>query len=267
MVRRMTVMLVAVGAVVAMSSSAHAVFNDDFEGYGSAGTDISQHNLGSSPWRSMGYESYGQTNNNYTAGEIAQDAGTNGTLVLDLLKSQRWGAPKAHLPANAQFSAGHVHYDMYDNGGASRAWFATATDGNAFSAGSGIHVVNLSYTSGTEIYERAPAGNVFTEISSGNRNSTALATGTWQSHRVDFDFNGGVGGNGEWQLYVDDVLALSGAMTTDGTSAGRTLQRIGWDIASGTGPLLDNISVQPIPEPASAMLVLGGLACMLRRRK
>jgi len=58
MTRTMTGMLIV---VLAMASSAHAAFNEDFEGYGPAGTDISPRNLASSPWRSMGWESYGQT--------------------------------------------------------------------------------------------------------------------------------------------------------------------------------------------------------------
>lgn len=261
MTRTMTGMLIV---VLAMASSAHAVFNEDFEGYGPAGTDISNRNHGSSDWISMGFEAYGETANSYTAGEIAQDTGTNGTLVSDLINSARWGSPKLNLPSNAQFSSGSVSYDMYDNSGATRAWFATATDGNAFSAGSGIHVVNLSYTSGVNIFERNPGGNVFDVGSGGNKNEAAIQTATWQTHRVEFDFEGGVNGNGEWQLFVDNVEVLSGAMTTDSSSSGRTLQRIGWDTASGTGPLLDNIRI--VPEPATCMLFAGGLLCLLRRR-
>ena len=249
-------------AVLAITSSAQAIFEEDFESY-SVGEDVAKNGSG---WASRAFDNYGK--DNYAGAVVEVDSGTNGTQVGDLANSSAWGTPYYHLDAADQFSAGHVHFDMLNYGGASRTWFSDSLSGPGFNFQGGVYVMNLSWVSGEDIFERHPAGNVFDEITGGNRAVGAFTHSQWHSYRIDFDFDGGTGGNGEWSLFIDDGSSaiLSGALTTDGSSGGRSLKTIGWGIASGDGPLLDNIVVKPIPEPASGLLILGGLACLLRRR-
>ena len=247
-------------AVLAITSSAQAIFEENFEGYG-VGEDVAKNGSG---WASRAFDAYGT--DNYAGAVVEVDSGTNGTQVGDMVSSSAWGTPYFSLDAADQFSAGSVTFDMLNYGGASRAWFSDGHAGPGFNSQGNLWVANLSWTSGESIFERAPGGNVFD--SNGNAaDAPAFTNGQWHTYVWDFDFDGGTGGNGEWSLSIDGGSpVLTGAMTTDGSSGGRSLQQIGWGIASGDGPLLDNIVVKPVPEPASGLLILGGLACLLRRR-
>ena len=256
MTRTMTGMLIV---VLAMASSAHAVFNENFESY-NVGDDVRSNGSG---WGSRAFDNYGKEK--YVGAQIVVDTGTNGTQVGDLVDASAWGTPYYNLDPADQFSSGVVTFDMLNDGGGSRTWFNDSHTASGFSTGGGLWVMNLSWTSGTEIFERLPGGNLWDEIPSGNRaTSPAFTSGQWHTYTIDFDFNGGTGGNGEWSLSVDGSPTLSGALTSDGTSAGRSLKGIGWGVASGGGPLLDNIRI--VPEPATCMLFAGGLLCLLRRR-
>lgn len=251
MTRRMTGMLIA---VLAIASSAQASFNEDFE----------SHTVGSapdSPWESMWDNVY--QNGNYTAGEINTGFGDNTTQVLDMQDAAAWGGPLILLPVDAQYNQGSVTWDMTSELGESahnRFWWKT-TDENT---GSGDKVINLRASS-TDIWEGNPGGNHFDQRTAGeNRADGVLTNGVWQSWRIDFDFLDGI--NGSWQLSLDGTPTLSGALGTDGGASGKVLKVLAWGCPSGKGMLLDNIVVAPIPEPATGLLLVGGLAFLLRRR-
>jgi len=256
MTRTMTGMLIV---VLAMASSAHAVFNENFESY-NVGDDVGK--TSGSGWLSRAYDAYGT--DNYTGAVIEMDTGTNGTQVGNLVDSAAWGTPYYTLDPADQFSSGKMTFDMLNYGGGSRTWFSDGPAGPGFASGGNLWVMNISWVSGESIFERAPGADLF-DSNGNSADSPAFTSGQWHTYAFDFDFNGGTGGNGEWSLSIDGGSPiLDGAMTTDGTSGGRSLQQIGWGVASGAGPLLDNISI--VPEPATCMLFAGGLLCLLRRR-
>ena len=105
-------------AVLAITSSAQAIFEEDFESY-SVGEDVAKNGSG---WASRAFDNYGK--DNYAGAVVEVDSGTNGTQVGDMVNSSAWGTPYYHLDAADQFSAGSVTFDMLNYGGASRAWFS-----------------------------------------------------------------------------------------------------------------------------------------------
>lgn len=256
MVKRTIIML---AAVTAIASSVQAEFNDDFESY-TAGQEVS------SPWVSH----FGQFYNGNYGNQLAfveQDTGSNGTQVIDLVDAAYWGNPAIVLPAENQYSQGFVQWDMatpYDGSWASiRTWWNT--DGEV--GGGGYDwVVNLSIGT-ADIWERPPGGNLFIDTSPANRADGVVTAGQWHTYRVEFDFLGGDGTNGEWSLFMDGGAApvLTGALGTDGQAFTRTLKVVGWEVPSGDGVFIDNFIVD-VPEPATGLLLVGGLACLIRRR-
>jgi len=252
MTRTMTGMLIA---VLAITSAAQADFNENFE----------SHTVGSapdSPWESLWDNVY--QNGNYTAGVINTGFGDNTTQVLDLQDAAHWAGPIINLPSDAWYAQGSVTWDMASEPGETaqtRFWWKTTDEGTS----SGDKVIHLR-SSSTSVWEGWAGSNHFDQRDPVNKAEDVLTNGTWQSWRVDYDFLDGV--DGAWQLSIDGTQVLAGALGTDGTASGKVLKTLAWACPSGKGHLIDNIVVAPVvvPEPATGLLLVGGLAFLLRRR-
>ncbi len=151
------------------------------------------------------------------------------------------------------------------NFGGSRLWIANA---GAARAGSGInstavialdaatdYVFSAALVTETDQAGRTATGTVTllvdgatvaTQAFTARGDGTGADDNTYEDQMTTFDFNSGAGGNLEIRIAFDD--------------------------ADGSNPFvgIDNVGVEtaPVPEPSSAALLgLGGLALILRRRK
>ena len=192
------------------------------------------------------------------------------------------GIASANLISNGSFEEPVVtngQFDFYSAGQSIGAW--TVDPGSYFS-----DVVSNTYTGGVTIFP-TPFGNQFSYLADGygassiSQHFSAAITGSYSLTFSQAEF---VGSNGRMTADIrrgDDSASLVGSpiLFTTAVNSGFVNQELDFNISSagdyivrlasypGTPGIVDNVSIQTTPEPASIVALAIGAGAIIRRRR